>query len=248
MTYSIQISFVVPAYNEERLLSITLQSIFSEIRSVNCLAEVIVVDDGSTDATPMIARELGVCILSHERRAGLVSARMTGFRAASGKLIANIDADTVLPKGWLKRVLNEFERNSSLVCVSGPYSYSDLSRPARMAVALYYCLGYSLYLLNQFIFRVGSLLQGGNFVVKKQAMIEIDGYSDGFEFYGEDTDLARRLVRVGFVKFSFALWASSSGRRLRSEGIVTMGLRYALNFFWATWFRRPYTKEWEDIR
>lgn len=226
----------------------TLDSIFRAIRSANCSAEVIVVDDGSSDSTSTIAREFGARILRHDQRKGLISARMTGFEESSGELIANIDADTVIPEGWLQRVLNEFDRNRSLVCLSGPYYYFDLSRSSQMAVKLFYCFGYLLYFLNQRIFRVGSLVQGGNFVVTKQAMAQIGGYSSGFSFYGEDTDLARRLVRVGYVKFSFALWASSSGRRLRTEGVVTMGIRYALNFFWATWLRRPYTKDWIDIR
>jgi len=247
MTSHPTVSFVVPAYNEERLLSFTLQSIEAEIRRANCSAEVIVVDDGSTDSTSQIARTFGTVTLSQER-SGLVSARQVGFRAARGQLIANIDADTVIPEGWLQSVLCEFERNPSLVCVSGPHVYSDLSRIAQLAVWSFYCGGYLLYLINQFVLRVGSLVQGGNFVVARQALVQVGGYSDAFEFYGEDTDIARRLIAVGTVKFKFSLWASSSARRLLEEGIFRMGLRYALNFLWATWLRRPFTNEWKDIR
>ena len=248
MTSAIKVSFVVPAFNEERLLPLTLRSIVAEIRHVNCPAEVIVVDDGSTDSTPEIARQFGALTLRHADRTGLVSARMTGFCAARGELIANVDADTIIPKGWLHEVLTEFAHNPSLVCVSGPYYYSGLSRPVQMAVRLFYVLGHCLCLLNQFVFRVGSLVQGGNFVVTKQALLQIDGYSEVFKFYGEDTDLARRLISVGYVKFTSGLWASSSSRRLRTEGIFTMAIRYTLNYFWATWFRRPFTIEWKDIR
>ena len=112
---------------------------------------------------------------------------------------------------------------------------------------LYY-LGYVLHLLHQFVFRVRSLVQGGNFVVTKTAMAQIGGYGKDFKFYGEDTDLARRLISVGYVKFTFGLWASSSSRRLRTEGVFTTGCRYAMNFLWATWLHRPFTKKWKDIR
>jgi len=243
-----KVSFVVPAYNEECLLLLTLESIAAEVRRTKCLAEIIVVDDGSTDSTPQIARAFGAVTISQETRSGLVNARRVGFSAARGELIANIDADTILPEGWLLSVLSEFECNPSLVCVSGPYIYNDLSKLARLAVRAFYCGGYLLYLLNQFVFRVGSLVQGGNFVVTRQALVKIGGYSDDFKFYGEDTDIARRLIAVGKVKFKFALWASSSGRRLLKEGIVRIGFRYTINFFWATWLHRPFTTDWKDIR
>ena len=248
MTTYPRVSFVVPAYNEERLLALTLESIIAEIRRSNCVAEIIVVDDGSTDSTAEIARRFGEITLSQEARSGLVSARRTGFIAARGELIANIDADTVIPEGWLLKVFREFARNASLVCISGPYIYRDISRFARFAVQSFYCGGYLFYLLNQFVFRVGSLVQGGNFVVTRQALVQIGGYSDRFTFYGEDTDIARRLIAVGTVKFKFDLWAWSSGRRLLREGLVQTGLRYALNFLWTTWLHRPFTNDWKDIR
>lgn len=243
-----KVSFVVPAYNEERLLLLTLQAIASEISRSKCSAEIIVVNDGSTDSTPQIAREFGAVTLNQEVRRGLVNARRVGLSVARGELVANIDADTVVPEGWLRLVLDEFERNPSLVCVSGPHVHYDLSKLARLAVRIFYCGGYLLYVLNQFIFRIGSLVQGGNFVVKRQALVKIGGYSNDFIFYGEDTDIACRLIAVGKVKFNFALWASSSGRRLLREGIVRIGFRYTLNFLWATWLRRPFTTAWEDVR
>ena len=64
------------------------------------------------------------------------------------------------------------------------------------------------------------MLQGGNFVVRRTALEEIGGYNPKFSFYGEDTDLARRLNSVGAVKFTFRLPALSSGRRLIEEGML----------------------------
>ena len=67
----------------------------------------------------------------------------------------------------------------------------------------FYVMGYGFYMLNRFVLRVGSMLQGGNFVVRRAALEEIGGYNPLFSFYGEDTDLARRLNAVGEVKFTF---------------------------------------------
>ncbi len=60
--------------------------------------------------------------------------------------------------------------------------------------------------------------------------------------------MARRLHKVGKVKFTFKLPIFASGRRLKAEGIFIMGARYGVNFFWTTFFKKPYHKEQSDIR
>jgi glycosyltransferase involved in cell wall biosynthesis len=115
-----RISFVVPAYNEERLLPAALTAIVAEIRRTPCDAEIIVVNNASTDATASVARSFASVRLVDEPLKSLARARQAGFLAASGGLIANIDADTVLPEGWLRRVLVAFDANPALVALSGP--------------------------------------------------------------------------------------------------------------------------------
>jgi cellulose synthase/poly-beta-1,6-N-acetylglucosamine synthase-like glycosyltransferase len=243
-----RISFVVPAYNEERLLPKTLAAILVEIRRAQCRAEVIVVNNASIDATAAVARAVEGVRVVDEPVKSLARARQAGFAAAQGRLIANVDADTVLPEGWLDRVLAEFDANPRLVALSGPYVYDEVSRSGALAVRCFYVIGYCFYIMNRFVFRVGSMLQGGNFVVSRDALARIGGYRSDFAFYGEDTDVACRLFAVGDVKFTFRQWAYSSGRRLAKEGIMRMGVRYALNFAWTTVFRRPFTRTSRDIR
>ena len=246
------ISFVVPAYNEESLLAATLVAIRAEIAreglALGHEVEIIVVNNASTDQTGDIARASEGVRVVDEPRKGLVRARWAGFVASSGALVANIDADTTLPPGWLARVRAEFARDARLVALSGPYLYRDLSPGVRRVIGFYYRLAYAVYLVNHYALRVGAMLQGGNFVVRRDAMARLGAANDRFSFYGEDTDLARRLSRIGRVKFTFALPAHSSGRRLKGEGVVTTGLRYSLNFFWATFLKKPFTEEWRDIR
>ena len=242
------ISFVVPAYNEEKVLGQTLTAILAEIKRSGCVAEVIVVNNASTDATGVLAASFPDVIVVDEPEKGLVQARRAGFQRATGELVANVDADTIVTEGWLNRVLAEFRRNPDLVALSGPYIYYDVSKSARFAVRAFYIMGYGFYMLNRFVLRVGSMLQGGNFVVRRAALEQIGGFNPLFTFYGEDTDLARRLHAVGAVKFTFRLPALSSGRRLLEEGLVRIGLRYFMNFVWATFARRPYTDDWIDVR
>nr|WP_294549907.1 glycosyltransferase family 2 protein [uncultured Rhodopila sp.] len=248
MSDRVAISFVVPAYNEEKTLTRNLSAIIAEIERCGCNAEVIVVNNASTDATGDVAASFPEVIVVDEPVKGLVQARKAGYQRATGALVANVDADTIVTQGWLNRVLEEFRRHPNLVALSGPYIYYDVPRRTRAAVRAFYVMGYGFYMLNRFVLRVGSMLQGGNFVVRRSALEEIGGFNPKFSFYGEDTDLARRLNTVGAVKFTFGLPALSSGRRLLEEGVFRIGMRYSVNFVWATFRHRPFTDEWIDVR
>ncbi len=243
-----KISFVVPAYNEAAVLGATLAAIQAQVAASGCTAQVIVVNNASTDATAEIAAGFKGVTVVDEPQKGLYHARRAGLAAADGDLIANVDADTRITDGWIERVLAEFTASPKLVALSGPYIYYDVSPMLRFSVGLFYRWGYIFYALNRWVFKVGSMMQGGNFVVRSTALRQIGGYNANFAFYGEDTDLARRLSAVGDVKFTFKLPAESSGRRLQAEGPLKIGLRYAMNFVWATFFHKPFTESWIDIR
>ena len=242
------ISFVVPAYNEEALIGACLASIRAEIARSRCGAEIIVVNNASTDKTREIAAAIAGVIVIDEPERGLVRARRAGYLAAHGKLIANIDADTMLPEGWLRRVLREFQQRPDLAALSGPFIHYDLPRWAQIVAAGFYRIAFLVYMLMRFVFRTGSMLQGGNFVVAKSAIDAAGGFNLDFRFYGEDTDLADRLSKVGPVKFSLALRALSSGRRFAAEGIFRVGARYAANYLWTVIFKEPFSPTWLDFR
>jgi hypothetical protein len=70
------------------------------------------------------------------------------------------------------------------------------------------------------------MVQGGNFVLRRDALKKIGGFNTAIAFYGEDTDIARRMSQVGSVKFTFGLKMYTSARRLKHEGIFTMAGRY----------------------
>ena len=248
MANPIRFSFVVPAYNEEILLPACLRAIQAEIERAGASADIVVVDNASTDRTSEIARSVGGVTVVHEPRKGLVQARKTGFENSSGVLVANIDADTLIPSGWIDQVEAEFSRDPDLVTVSGPYDYYDVPLRIRVAARLFYIVGFGTYCVNRYVLRVGSMVQGGNFVLKRDALIQAGGFDPNFTFYGEDTDIARRMAQVGKVKFTWVLMAKSSGRRLRGDGLIMTGIRYSSNYLWATFLRRPFTTAWQDYR
>ena len=244
-----KISFVIPAYNEEDYIKHCLDAIIKEIGGREGY-EIIVADNNSTDKTcEIVARDYpDVVKLIHEPRRGANRAREAGFVASTGALVAFLDADTELIPGWTLRTERAFSKDPNLVCISGPFIYYDLSVGIRMMVKIFYGITYVVYLMNKFIFRNTSFIQGGTEIVRRDALQKIGGHDVNLTFYGDDADLARRLSKVGEVRFSFAFAMRSSGRRLAKEGTFTMGWRYAMNYFWITFFNKPFTMTSTEVR
>ncbi len=243
-----KLSFVIPAHNESAIIGKCLEAIIRESKGHEQDIEIIVANNASTDNTREVAlRYPGVTVVDEPRK-GIVWARRAGFLASHGELIANVDADNQLTPGWVDTVFKEFAKDPKLVTLSGPFIYYDLPKTARFFVRFFYYISYIIYLMMRFVFRMGSVVQGGNFIVRRTALEKIGGYDTNIVFYGEDTDIARRMSKVGNVKFTFKLPILSSGRRLAKEGALTIGLRYGLNYFWITFLKRPLSKTYTDLR
>ena len=243
-----RLSFVVPAYNEEAYLAACLESILRETSGCGVATEIVVVNNASTDETRALALQYPGVKVVDEPRKGLTHARQAGFDACTGDLIANVDADSRLPQGWVTTVLAEFAARPAMLALSGPLTYYDLSAWQGILVQVFYGLAWGTYAMNRWVLRVGSMVQGGNFVVARHGLQRIGGFNLAISFYGEDTDIARRLSEQGEVRFTFRLKMLSSARRLKKEGILTMAGRYTLNYIWTTFSHSPYTSEYVDVR
>jgi GT2 family glycosyltransferase len=92
------LSLIIPAHNEEALLGATLDALGEAARGLD--AELIVVDDGSTDGTAAIARARGALVVEVQARQ-IAAARNAGARVARGRLLVFVDADTIVPAAVL---------------------------------------------------------------------------------------------------------------------------------------------------
>lgn len=244
-----KLSFVIPAYNEEKMIGPCLTSVLAEMaRTPGADCEVVVVNNASKDATREVAQSFAGVRVVDEMKKGLVQARHAGFVATTGELVANIDADTEVPPGWLATVLREFARDPKLVALSGPYIFTDLSWSTGLMVKIFYFFGWLGHAFNQYVLRTGAMLQGGNFIIRRDAWERAGGFDTSIAFYGEDTDVAKRIAKHGKVKWTWRLPMYTSGRRLAHEGVLRAGYTYALNFFAVSFTGKPATREYTDIR
>jgi len=81
------ISVVIPAYNEEETIGDVVA------RTLRHVDEAIVVDDGSTDDTALVARNSGAVVIRNEANKGVLESLKMGFRSAGGEILVTLDAD-----------------------------------------------------------------------------------------------------------------------------------------------------------
>jgi GT2 family glycosyltransferase len=89
---------------------------------------------------------------------------------------------------------------------------------------------------------------GGNFAASRAALERIGGFDTAIAFYGEDTNIARRLSAQGKVAFLRGLTMPTSSRRLHAEGMLATAWRYGTNFLSEVVLKRPVTQAYRDIR
>lgn len=101
-----KISVIIPAYNAEKYIAEAIDSVYAAFMDLP--AEIIVVNDGSTDGISEAVSGRDIILLKKER-GGAASARNAGFRASSGELIAFLDADDVYVPGALDLMYSVLE-------------------------------------------------------------------------------------------------------------------------------------------
>lgn len=233
-----ELTLIIPAYNEASEIGETID--VAKRMTKSGLREIIVVDNASSDKTAEIARAHGARVV-HEEQKGLPFARIAGMRAAKTEYIAYIDAKHRLTDTWLSVAERTFSKYPHIVALSGPRFYVGASWPKIWLLDSFWYTAPLMYRL------VGFMILGGNFIVRTDAL-EKAGIDTSIQFYGEDTDIARRLSKIGKVMFLMDFYVYSSARRFEKEGIWSTNIRYALNFLWPVLFGRPFTVKYRDVR
>jgi glycosyltransferase involved in cell wall biosynthesis len=119
------VSVIMPAYNEERWIAEALGSL---ARQTHPDYEVIVVDDGSTDATPRIAERFDVTLLRTAHR-GEGAARAAGVRAARGEILMFLDADEIFASDLVERLSAPFADPAIDATFPGGIEWHNLDSP-----------------------------------------------------------------------------------------------------------------------
>jgi glycosyltransferase involved in cell wall biosynthesis len=196
------ISFIIPAFNEERTIGPALQAITEAIAPLTQTVEVIVVDDASSDATAACARAGGARVVPVDCR-HIAATRNAGARAARGTWLIFVDADTL--------VTAEVIRSAIAALSSGAAGGGcDIRFEGRLPLYARILVAAALPVYR------GLRLAAGCFIFCTRAAFDQVGGFDETLFAAEEVVLSRALRRHGrFVLLREHVL--TSGRKLRTH-------------------------------
>ena len=187
------VTVVVPTRGRAAYLEVTLDSLCRQ-RS-RAAHELLVVDDGATDATPEVAERFGVRLIRHGERRSLNAARNTGIREARADLIAFVDDDVFAPPGWLDALVEGAGRHPEAEALGGPI------RPRFEGHAPRGCGREdppitTLDLGGEDV--EATMVWGANFAVRRSAMDRIGAFDESLDrAHGDEEDWLLRLRAEG---------------------------------------------------
>ncbi|HYC37433.1 MAG TPA: glycosyltransferase [Usitatibacter sp.] len=196
------LSFVVPAYNEEKYLPATLAAIHSAARECAEPYEVVVANDKSADATAAIAAQGGAKVIDVEKRQ-IAGTRNAGARAASGDMLIFVDADTLVNAAVVSEALAAMRAGA--VGGGAPVRFD---RPHFWVTALMFVV--------LPLFRWAKWAAGCFVFCTREAFERTGGFDEQY-FASEEIHFSQALKRQGrfVVVRSFVV---SSARKLDSHG------------------------------
>ena len=193
------ISVVIACYNG----AATLQACLDSLTALNYPNyEVLLVDDGSTDATPQIASRFPIVRRIRQEHLGLSVARNTGIAASSGEIIAFMDADCRADSDWLYYLTSDLLHGNFAGIGGHNLLPSDDSAVAAAVMAS--PGGPAHVMLTD---RLAEHVPGCNMAFYKWALDEIGGFDPIYDKAGDDVDLCWRLqqrgLQIGFSPGGF---------------------------------------------
>ena len=192
------ISFIVPAYNEEAELPGTLGAIHSAAHDYE--HEIVLVNDGSTDATAAIGEEFGARVIPIQRRQ-IAAARNAGAKAAQGDIFIFVDADTRIAAEHVHGAVETLQRG----CAGGGAWLAtdrEIPRWGRILFRVFTVLYFGL-----------NLGAGAFLFTTRENFLAVGGF-DEIYFAGEEVFFTIALRRLGKFKL-LREPAMTSGRKLR---------------------------------
>lgn len=214
-----KISFIIPAYNEEKFIQKTLQSI-KNIATHS--PEIIVVVNGSEDKTLEISKSNATKVLNFPKAIGPSAARNEGAKIATGDVFIFLDADTEVSDNVIREVLANMNYNIIGVC-SATTETEAIKKDKKLRAKIFFAF-------KNFIHKT-KLHKGSIALIfcNREVFFKTNGFNKDMQV-GELNDFIKRAIKTGATyKFLDSCHVITSLRRYEKEGYLKMFL------FWIKW-------------
>lgn len=213
------VSVYIPAYNVADFLVPAIESLLIQSLPPD---EILIIDDGSRDETPEIARRYPqVTLVCHGVNRGLAATRNTALRIARNDFVAALDADCVADPLWLE----DLTRNLTDQRVAGVGG--KLTEGIQRTVADRWRAVHMPQHWGDIPQRNPAFLFGCNNLFRKSAVFSVGGYDERMRTNGEDTDICARLREKGW---EFLYVPSARATHKRQDTTASM-----LSTYWRWW-------------
>lgn len=235
-----RISVVVPVLDDALELAGCLAALQAQTRWPD---EIVVVDNGCTDNSANVALESGARVVDEPVR-GIPSAAAAGYDAATGEVIARLDADSRPGSDWIERIEDAFTHDPDLAAFSGPGEFIGLSGWRATAARLLY--------MDAFFLSVGAsmahpVLFGSNLAMRRSAWERVrDGVNRTDPELHDDIDLSFQFGASDRLRVDRTFTVGISARPF--EGPAAMRRRFSRAFrtIFRNWRTSPPSQRWME--
>ncbi len=228
------ISILIPAYNEEKVLR---RAIETALEANYPYKEIIVIDDGSTDRTYQIAQEYGdsgVKVI-HRPNGGKAVAINHGLRFARGEIIIIVDADSLVGKNTLIKLVQPFH-DPEVAAVAGNIKVLNRMNWLTKCQALEYIASINIYRRALDVFGSVTVVPGALGAYRRE-VLEGSGCYDP-DTLVEDFDVTMKTLKTGKVVQASASAIAYTEAPQTLDGLIRQRLRWYRGNFQALWKHR----------
>jgi cellulose synthase/poly-beta-1,6-N-acetylglucosamine synthase-like glycosyltransferase len=195
------VSFLIAAYNEEKIIARCIESIDKAASKFTGKTEITIVNDGSTDQTPFIIdktmRKLKhcTCKVFSIPNSGKGFALRYGLERSIGDIIFRIDADSIMHEDAIGTVMNHF-KDPMVGSVGGLIFPIEAKSIWQKTVSMMFIYYMSIIKRGQELYDSIIVQAGAYSVFRKAALLKVGGWVD--DQFGEDGELTNRMARFGY--------------------------------------------------
>ena len=239
-----KVSFIIPALNEEKRIGTLIDNI--NMLKSEYVYEIIVSDGHSSDNTVEIARQKGAIVVEDSPSSSktIANGRNSGASLATGEIFIFCDADTIMkdPNDMLSAVFSVFQDKE---IVGGAPSLAIVPEETILRDKIFHFLFNSIV---RFSFTTRDPICGGQCqIVRRSSFSEVNGYNVQI-VHGEDSDLFRRLRKLGKLHFFTKLVVYESPRRYRHFGYLVLLMQGVYSLLYQQIFKKMYLRNGEELK